>query len=760
MTSAHVLGAVALATAYLAFKVAMIVTLGNAIARRHELDRVSSCVSAGLFVTVAQLAVVLLLSSASMLRQSTFIAAALIVAGTALWRIERIEIQGWRGQWPRRDLIALSAVGLVLSVFWARSLFFYDYTWDAQNYGLPRLALWMNYESVLVHMPTTQINLFANEWIGEINALCYGIVAGSYQGFAFGNLEVLLWLAVGAGWVATLLGAPRYWALCLSAVLASSPAILGLASTVKGDLAAVAMLLISLGWLLCLKSGRASGGLASAMLAISLALAVACKITAAFPALAIGAFGVAALGRAGLSDLWRTSVAARLAVAGLLILVTSRYWLNLAHYGDAVKRVHTEEVGFKIEYLVGNVAQAINRLVGVGKGLDDTSRVWALSAGMAGAVWFVLLAALLAARAGRTSQTLALPNAWLFVLATCVLAATFVSMAMLVPYPWTFRYFLPAFTAVLLILCSFHFAAAFDRRFGAWIAIAAWSVVVVDLAVALRPGEILPTNSVKELRRLAMHQDTALERASLVWKHPFLSADVKALRLDDARSLSILAVKELDASLLPFLGSRAQNRIRIVSDEEALVGAAAAHKQDVVVVAAPRAARMKADIREALDRHGYTVLVDNEDFLIALPASRITLTRVELEDLSWTPWNASVGGSLELVNGYPRVESPVPVDTGFVSSGVDANEAMLIYAAFAGAIDGAGAYAAHLSLHAERPLIRLPSGTYLPTRSYRAIVYVPDGTPRRLSFGLGGWGTGKGRIQLAKLEAFRLEVAE
>jgi hypothetical protein len=759
-----------MASAYLALKLFLVFAVARFIQPRWALDRFSSLIAGWLIVQALQAGLVLGLSAVGLLYQPYFLTLTLISAALIYWRTRLLRWTHVSAYLSWRNYPGLIAIGGVLILMWLRSLFLYDFTWDAHTYGLPRLAIWLNSGSVFVHMPALQLNLFVNEWNAELNALAFALASGGYLGFAFGNLEVLLWLFVSIAWVARLLGASVYWAIILSAVLGSTPAMIGLASTIKGDLLAIAAFIIAVGWLI--HAIRNKSALAGVLCLISTTLAVGSKISVVLPTIAVLSVAAGMLGTRGIREISRYPLITKTGLFCGLMVFSSRLWTNWAVYGNPLIRVDGEQTHFSLDNMFTNLDLAGIRLFGILDEVQGKGAMWALAGSTGGAAWFIVAATLFGAvaygrnraswSANRSSMdqgAQTITTNWLILVAGAILFGTLVSMTLSPTYPWTFRYFAPGVFVLLIgagVLALSAGPSGWQHR--ALAALAALAVLI-NIGISMRPGEVSPTPNLIALAGEIKQADTPLKRMSLFVKGPYQTAAVEALGLDTANPLNILAFQDLDTSFVPFLGSRAQNAIHIVANGNDLLTAAAKPGWDVVAIIQKMELRDRT-LNAALEQQGYLILVDNAQYVIALPKQRITLTPVsDLNEVQWTPWNSPDGVRMEIHDGAPEVQSTRPIDGGFFTQEFRIKGSTLIRARFEGEIAGTGTHAAHLSLHGKQPVITLPAGRYTSTQSYQGILPALEGEAlQRLSFGLGGWAEGSGNLRLTRLEVFQLRV--
>ena len=394
VTTAFLLAA-STATAYFSVKVFVVLSLTKLIKQKWSNDNVS-CLIAGWIINQAlQYGVILCLSVMGILNRPYFLAGWLLLAYFIYWRAKSFNFKFPNAEKLWQNKMPLIAICIVFLMMYLRSLFLTDYTTDAQVYGLPRLAIWLNRGSVLVHMSTVHLNLFVNEWNAELNSLAYALASGAYLGFAFGNLEFLFILFVTIYWLARLLGAPLFWALSLSAALGSAPVMLGLASTVKGDLLACIAFLMVLGWLIKIRQGE-SPLFAIGMLLLSATLAVGSKISVIPAVMALSVFAVVLIRRSYLREFWLVPALTKLGLFFGLMVFTSRFWVNWVVYGNPLKRVDGEQARFSFTHIIGNLRITADRLFGVWSESQGEGRMWALAGSMGWAGWLIVIVALLA----------------------------------------------------------------------------------------------------------------------------------------------------------------------------------------------------------------------------------------------------------------------------------------------------------------------------------------------------------------------------
>ena len=737
----------ACALAFFGLRLYLTLLFARVLRERAQLDWWASLIGGWLMVTALHLCLVLGLSAIEAMRRPALLALAVVSTAVPAWMLRGGRLLPSAANLPKAAWPPLVAGFVVLVAMTLRAFFIPDMTRDAQDYGLPRIGLWMHAGSVFLHMPAVQLNLFVNEWNAELLGTAYAVVAGGFVGVGFANVEVLLLLLAATAWVARLMGAGLAWGLGLAVVVASAPAMLGLATTVKGDLLACAAFMAAFGWFLLIRRGDRSQ-VAFAMLLLSAALASGAKLTVLVPVAAVFVLALHAYGWRKVPLRWNAFWA--VTAVGLLVF-TARFWTNLAVYANPVKRAGVERVEFALSNLGANALLSAKRMFAVWDEMVGHVQVWALSGTMGASAWFIVIAALAGWVLLRRQRPPAAGPAWASIGA--VLVATAALMVLYGERPWSFRYFAPGILVALVGLGAAGLRG--EGKLQSAVAMLAVVAVAVNLKVTSQKGEVVPYPFATLIPELAQVKSPR-ERMRVVQKGEYAGAGVDTLGLDGARSLEILIFKDYFSPLLPFLGTRAQNHISLVASPADLVKAAECDDWDVVVVGLHSSLRDPA-LAASLGQRGYRVVMENEAYLIALPGKRFDTLVDGAEALAWTPWNGRPGVTTKLHGGWPQVESGELADAGFTTSAIGGGGPLLFEARFEGEIAGPGRHAAHVSIHGTHLVIALPPGRYRPEQVFRKIVDSgPPGAKQSLSFGLGGWGKGSGRIRLAGLRVSRL----
>jgi len=512
------------------------------------------------------------------------------------------------------DRIAWLGIAVVFVFLLLRSLYFYDVTWDALTYELARISFWKQFHTLFIKLPTLQANIVTNEWNGELNALYYSLLAGNDQATSFGNSEVWLVAAGTYSWLAAGFGLAKKLSWVVGLLLAATPALLGLAVTVKGDLLACVALGLAVGWLL--RIGASSSPPLAAVLAVgSLGLAAGAKIVV-WTSVPMLLLVVAAA-------LWRERLALRnwllLGAASLSVFLAgvSRYIVNLFQYGYWFARIPGETP-------VVSPAHIPQNLLGLFRNIADIAwerphgQVWVLSLGW-GITGIALLVCLILLPFGWKRP--ASPTS----IATCVaLFAGFLAALVVLPWlPWTARYFAPW----VFLLAAFATAKALKRMpDSVAIAISLSAVIIAGLHVFMisRFGEAIPAPGVAIGLQMARAR-TGLQRKMAL--HPYLLDGVGALdRLgieEDAKS--VLLFDEIGGAVYPFFGENSTNDITLTDDASNLVKLVSQKRYSLVVISGPALPTEQASVWKQLAAEGYQEVVNGEFWRIAVPGVRSTL---------------------------------------------------------------------------------------------------------------------------------------
>jgi hypothetical protein len=580
-------------------------TWGARLLRPISPDRIGSWVTSWVIVQ-AILFVVMLLASAFNILDAVTIWATVIIGTAAVLLPGRrckplgvadIARQGGIGPWLFAVLLATLA---------ARAMIFSDFSWDAQTHGIVRNAVWMNYHSILVHMPTLYTKIFTNEWNGELISLMYGLVSYNIQGLTFGNIEVLIACYVAYCWLALRLGAPPAWAAMVGLVMATAPAVLGLVAAFKGDLLSCGALAMTLGWLMVL-STPSNRAMAVAMLPTCGALAFGAKVTTLPLLLIIGIVAVALVVRSSYNR--RLIVPTGVAVAGAAVFL-DRFGLNAIVYGDPLQRIPQESPVVGWSTFADNIEPLTHQMLWFGVHTQGVPQYTSILAGGLGLTGFLALVVLVV----QWSKGITPGRERLLILAGVVAAVTTTSW--MIPWAdWTFRYYLASVIVGLVAVVSFPV-----DRLAIW---ARSAVVGLSLLTAFmntywftRPGEANGNRSIGDAIRLTINA-TPLDRALLAQQTITDSFRTGLPDFDRNTPLTFAVLQGIDAPISPLVGSRAQNRLFLAANVEGLARLTRSRHPDFVVITKRSNNPMNQQTRALFAGLGYKWLAERNLAAIA-----------------------------------------------------------------------------------------------------------------------------------------------
>jgi hypothetical protein len=472
-------------------------------------------------------------------------------------------------------------VGLFAALLFAflvyRSLYFFDVTADAMSYELPRIKFWELHKSVFVVVKSLATNIVVNEWNGELNALWYAVLTGSDQATSFANVEGWLFGVLAFAWIAQLAGANAINAAAIGLALACTPNVLGLATTVKGDLLAIGATTAGVGWVCQMRhEDRRAGFLCAAAL---LGLASGAKFVL-LPAVLLLLAGVAWKYRKDYLPLDSRALTWFGVITACLMVSNARYLLNWIVFGNPVVRLPGERPAISLATLLGNLEGLLHRIIDpVFLGVTQPEEVWVLALGM-GALGIVC-----------TVGLVLFPQASLrhwkadFLWIVVALVAGVLPVLLSVPWaPWSFRYFAPWIyppAAIILARLSNSAKGACQWRFAALLLV----LVFVNVrGVFAGHSEAMPAPSVGIGFRTAINMGE-LERKCAF--HPYILSAENGLNktaIPKQKRLQVLVLHNIATFLQPLFGERPYHDLTMVTSVDELLRKLASCRFDVVVV--------------------------------------------------------------------------------------------------------------------------------------------------------------------------------
>lgn len=566
------------------------VTLWSSVLARRVPDRLTSWLHAWLGVQAAQIAIILCLSAFSALsRTSISIWFAMLFASGAVAYV----LIGRRFERPSVSQVALFSFLAVPFLIWiVRCMVLPDFSSDGQAYGTARISIWMNYRTVFVHMPTIMLNIFADEWNGELNALTYAFAAGNLQGEMMGNAEILILSALASAWAAQRFGATRSASIVVGILMGTTPAFVGLAGLTKGDLLACVGVVMAVGML-------AEGLTIPAVLLSMVWFAVAggAKISVLLGAMIIGAYALWSVRR----QIDRRALMWAAPALALTLIFMSRFVANAFIYHHPFVRVHGEGVDGSIMTLVRNIALIGDRFIGFFPIFPDGHMYpTSVAGGLGLAGWIAVLGLLFGFyRPLRRHAILA---------ALCVISI--IASAYLIPsYLWNFRYFLP-FVSVLAIMMLVPVCELITSTKVRFIAIpVAIACAYFNFGATFAPGDISTPGGLEHVLTIAGKPYAQMEMTLFSGIIP----EIDPAFFDAPPKKTIVVFNELGSLISPLAGSFAQNRLYLVDSKEKFVDEVQKRRPDVAVLAG-----LPASLPKPFELNGFVWKATGQYFNIAV----------------------------------------------------------------------------------------------------------------------------------------------
>lgn len=351
----------------------------------------------------------------------------------------------WKNIKNRRGvLLAIAVCMFVLG----HALAYVDCTWDALVYEIPRVLLFAQKKSVFINMNSGAINIFTNEWNGEINALFYYVLSGNIQGISWGGAENFIYGVVVCTFVFQELCKSKKNSTLLAMAVMATPVTLLLTMVCKGDL--LPMFLLPLCMILLSKYFDEKDGFHFILVLWALALAAGSKISMVPLA---GLAGVIVflhyiyIKRSEISG--RLFVDLGLALYGVFVCCV-RYIVNFFVYGNMFCRV--EKANYTFENALNNIEELFSTLIRADIGIGNKETVFALYKDFGIVNYLVFIGLIFLVLEGRKVlkiQYLCLAVSLLFFLFGTQW------------YDWSFRYFAPWIMYIIIFGL-----AQLDNKFG------------------------------------------------------------------------------------------------------------------------------------------------------------------------------------------------------------------------------------------------------------------------------------------------------
>lgn len=175
---------------------------------------------------------------------------------------------------------------LFISLNLIRGAVFNDTTYDVDVYGIPKIALYYQNNSIFNTSGSSDLRIDAYERNGELNFLHGLLITRNPKFLGIVSNEIWISIFVGIYALSRVVGAFRFDALLIGTFLSTAPIIYGMSAVTKGDSYVVAFFLYGVYYLIQLiKGGNPQFGMF--FFFVSLALACGTKMTSAYGVLAL-----------------------------------------------------------------------------------------------------------------------------------------------------------------------------------------------------------------------------------------------------------------------------------------------------------------------------------------------------------------------------------------------------------------------------------------------------------------------------------------
>lgn len=475
-------------------------------------------------------------------------------------------------------IACVGIVSIVMLLGWLllRSLYFLDNTWDAMVYSLPRLSIFGHHKTLFVHQNTLAINVFANEWVGELNCLYYMLMAVNEQATGFGNVENLAFLILVFYWFFDERDLPAGIGLLFSLLLVATPAMLGLAMTVKGDLLAAGFLLLSYS-LFRKHENLPESPIRLFALLCGLGLCAGAKIMLVPVVGLMCLLLLYRLIRNGkIVTLWKPTL------LGLLtfFISCSRYLVNLFVYKTPFMRVGAEGMRMGVDSFLSNMSglsryifgpESLRYFISITEGEPQT--VFNLGLGLL--PLFIIPCALYALYAFfRAWNKSSLP------LHLSILGGFLFFAFSTLWYPWSFRYYLPwvLLYSAIALSCTY---LRLRRIQGIEGAVSCVSMAIVVSSVACMTGfnDCRPTTYEIASERNLMQR----KLAGHIGLYDYMAVDEDLLSVAHGKG-SFLVLQHIDRAIYPYMGDGYQNDVQLTADEAEFLNYAESGEYDAYVI--------------------------------------------------------------------------------------------------------------------------------------------------------------------------------
>lgn len=350
--------------------------------------------------------------------------------------------------------IVFSGLLLLAAYIIGHNSLFFDSTWDAHTYQVPRIELFVQKESLFINMKSNAINIFSNEWNGELNAVFYAILCETNQGMFLANAENFVYSLLVVYWFCKEIRLNRINTILAIIGYCSMPVVVFLSMVVKGDFVTIPFFLTTVIWLKDYIESHSTYSLF--FLITGGALAAGSKISMV-PFLGLCFISVVVYlivqnkeKRVKINEyivgIWKVLLLG-IVCAGVSC---SRYFLNWFFYGNFFKRVESdnEKVTLSWQYFKASIVEIVRTLVDSDNMFMHEGTAWALYSdmGMVGSVFVILFLPTMIIWMFRSRKMrVRSPGKTCLYVCIPIIGSMLFLMASTIWYPWSFRYYIPWF---------------------------------------------------------------------------------------------------------------------------------------------------------------------------------------------------------------------------------------------------------------------------------------------------------------------------
>ena len=443
-------------SAVIALLIKIILTIEIAVLVNKNIERKSMAISIGYMWTYMIMLFLMLVFSLFGKLKLLIIFMPLIGLGLAVYNIRYKKKWIWRREYNLNFFIS-SLILILLCVFVLVHNYFYcDGTHDAMAYEIPRILIFEQNNSLFCNMNTGAKNIFVNEWNGELNALYYLLFSNTNRAIMFGNAEIFMFGNIMIYTFFSEVGIKsKSLKIVYTLLIMSSPVILFLAFTLKGDLFAI--LLFPLSLILFKKAWIKNRNEDILHLFLCFSLLGGSKVTM-LPYVGISSIIFIIKILLDLNWNFKKLVLHYKIVFLFSILVIgvgcSRYFINLYQYGNMFERVEGESIKLSLINLKDTLSKFLLDWISFDNAITTADvpyalykdfGLWGIIVLVMGGLIFVLHKNILLVSLKKN-----------IIPVICYLFSFFFLTASTVYYDWSFRYYAPwGICLMLFILCIY-----------------------------------------------------------------------------------------------------------------------------------------------------------------------------------------------------------------------------------------------------------------------------------------------------------------